>query len=94
MTPPYVLAPEKRPRVGAAALAPGCSANPLLVGREIDDGGPSGNNDGGNSDGGRVSACASAGGTCIYANTSCAKGAPVGAQDCPLNGAFCCLAPL
>jgi hypothetical protein len=39
------------PSLVAGAVAPACSANPLFVGREID--------------GGRLVACASAGGTCV-----------------------------
>lgn len=70
--------------LGAAALAPACSANPLVVGRLIE--------------GGTPSACASAGGTCVLnASVACATEAPGSVQDCsasnPLpgeQGARCC----
>jgi hypothetical protein len=72
--------------LGAAALAPACSSNPLLVGRETEGGG--------------TSACASAGGTCVLPTSlACATEAPGSAQDCSTaasagggGGLRCCLA--
>ncbi len=72
--------------LGAAALAPACSASLLVVGREIDGGGPS--------------ACSLAGGTCVLqAVVACASEAPSSAQDCSTSnsptgagGDLCCLA--
>jgi hypothetical protein len=59
--------------LGGAVFAPACSANPLLVGREIEGGGPS--------------ACARVGGTCVLAGVvACASEAPNSAQDCDTSG--------
>ncbi len=70
--------------LGAAALAPGCSANPLLVGHEIGGGGPS--------------ACTSGGGICVLDVVACTTEAPGSAQDCTpsddptgAGGNRCCL---
>jgi hypothetical protein len=71
--------------LGAAALAPACSTNPLVVGREMDVTG--------------TSACTSAGGVCVLDAVGCATEAPGGAQDCnpsdnqtAAGGNRCCLA--
>ena len=58
--------------LGAAALAPACSANPLVVGLEVDSGGPS--------------ACEAAGGVCVPAAVACANMGPSSAQECDITG--------